>query len=177
VSSLPLPGYFFVWRLVVSCNSCIQSLGLISNWKAVWSKAEVHGAHDGDLPIEVMQQVVLTNGVARKILGIFGTEEEAGLETWLDSIWWPIWLIWLSLAEPCCLSFFQIPRPAAWGMHGVLWSTQECDCPAMSTLFCLSFVPTVHAWWEMPLVSHLGCLENKNRYIYLLSIHWRANSM
>lgn len=33
-----------------------------------------------------MQQVVLTNGVARKILGIFGTEEEAGLETWLDSI-------------------------------------------------------------------------------------------
>eukprot|EP00434_Breviolum_minutum_P032758 symbB.v1.2.028969.t3/scaffold3123.1/size63075/7 len=45
--------------------------------------AEVHGAHDGDLPIEVMQQVVLTSGVARKILGIFGTEEseeEAGNE-------------------------------------------------------------------------------------------------
>ena len=42
------------------------------------------------------------------------------------------------------------------GMHGVLWSAQECDCPAMSALFCMSPLFAINARWEVPTLPQLG---------------------
>ena len=45
------------------------------------SEAELGGGED--LQIEVVQQMVLENGVPRKILGIFGMEEEGEVDAWI----------------------------------------------------------------------------------------------